>query len=131
MREQRRAAASERRDGPGHGGTAAPRQASDGRGEHLLARRRGRWRFATATWVALAFLAGSLTSGAGAVWASHQFGDVPTDHPFHADIDWMVDHGITNGYEDGTFRPTSISRIVACPAGKRASLRVAWRRART
>jgi hypothetical protein len=78
-----------------------------------------------------AFLAGSLTSGAGAVWASHQFGDVPTDHPFHADIDWMVDHGITNGYEDGTFRPTSISRIVACPAGKRASLRVAWRRART
>jgi hypothetical protein len=53
------------------------------------------------------------------VWASHQFGDVPTDHPFHADIDWMVDHGITNGYEDGTFRPTSISRIVACPAGKR------------
>lgn len=33
-----------------------------------------------------------------AVWAAHnQFTDVPNDHTFHNDIDWMVDNGITHG----------------------------------
>ena len=76
--------------------------------------RRGRRRLGTVALVALAFLAGSATSGAGAVWASHQFSDVPPSNQFHADIDWMVDNGITNGYADGTFKPTApVSRQAA------------------
>lgn len=64
--------------------------------------------------VASGFAAGSVLSGAGAVWASHQFPDVPTDSPFHADIDWLVDQGIAEGYSDGTFRPTNpVSRQAA------------------
>ena len=34
------------------------------------------------------------------------FEDVPTEHPFHDEIAWMVDEGITTGFSDGTFRPT-------------------------
>ena len=33
------------------------------------------------------------------------FSDVPTDHPFFADIEWAVANGITQGYDDGTFGP--------------------------
>jgi Tol biopolymer transport system component len=33
------------------------------------------------------------------------FHDVPTDHPFFAEVEWMGDMGITTGYADGTFRP--------------------------
>ncbi len=33
------------------------------------------------------------------------FTDVPADHPFAAEIAWLVDEGITTGYPDGTFRP--------------------------
>jgi sugar lactone lactonase YvrE len=36
------------------------------------------------------------------------FDDVPTDHPFFKEIEWMVDLGITTGYPDGTFRPGDI-----------------------
>lgn len=32
-----------------------------------------------------------------AVWASHQFTDVPNDHTFHNAIDWMKDNNITVG----------------------------------
>ena len=32
-----------------------------------------------------------------AVYASHQFTDVPNSHTFHAAIDWMKDHNITVG----------------------------------
>jgi len=32
-----------------------------------------------------------------AVWASHQFDDVPTDHQFHDAIDWLADQGLTIG----------------------------------
>ena len=35
------------------------------------------------------------------------FRDVPATHPFAADITWMVDRGVTQGYPDGTFRPTA------------------------
>jgi S-layer homology domain len=43
----------------------------------------------------------------GAVLARHQFSDVPEDHPFHADIDWMADYGIAGGFDDGTYRPAN------------------------
>jgi hypothetical protein len=73
-------------------------------------RTRGRAALLVASGVAI----GSVLSGAGAVWASHQFPDVPTDSPFHADIDWLVDQGIAEGYADGTFRPASpVSRQAA------------------
>ena len=35
----------------------------------------------------------------------HQFPDVPDDHTFHSDIDWLVDNGITTGYPNGNFGP--------------------------
>jgi len=57
--------------------------------------------------VAIAFVCGSLFSGAGAVWAEHQFSDVPNNSPFHDEIDWMADNGITEGYDDDTFKPTN------------------------
>ena len=66
---------------------------------------RPRRRATTVVLVAAAFLAGSLVSGAGAVWASHTFTDVPTSNQFHDDIDWMATNGISTGYVDGTFRP--------------------------
>jgi hypothetical protein len=34
------------------------------------------------------------------------FPDVPADHAFCHEIAWMVAQGITEGYPDGTFRPT-------------------------
>ncbi len=40
-----------------------------------------------------------------------QFRDVPPSQPFNADITWLVAAGVTTGYDDGTFRPsTSITR---------------------
>jgi dipeptidyl aminopeptidase/acylaminoacyl peptidase len=33
------------------------------------------------------------------------FSDVPTTHPFFAEVEWLVDTGITGGYADGTYRP--------------------------
>ena len=33
------------------------------------------------------------------------FKDVPRDHPFYKEIEWMRAHGITTGWSDGTFRP--------------------------
>ena len=33
------------------------------------------------------------------------FSDVDADHPFATEIAWAADAGITQGYEDGTFRP--------------------------
>jgi hypothetical protein len=33
------------------------------------------------------------------------FTDVPLDHPFHTEIAWMVATGLTNGFNDGSFRP--------------------------
>ncbi|HET8589014.1 MAG TPA: fibronectin type III domain-containing protein, partial [Nakamurella sp.] len=35
------------------------------------------------------------------------FLDVPSTNPFCADITWMKDNGITNGYPDGTYRPVA------------------------
>jgi hypothetical protein len=55
--------------------------------------------------VVLALLAGLLIGGGGASFANHQFPDVPTSHPFHDDIVWLVSNDITEGYDDGTYRP--------------------------
>lgn len=42
------------------------------------------------------------------------FSDVPTNHPFHDEIAWMVAEGITQGFNDNTFRPTqAVSRQAA------------------
>ena len=35
------------------------------------------------------------------------FKDVPRDHPFYKEIEWMRARGITTGWSDGTFRPDS------------------------
>ena len=37
--------------------------------------------------------------------ATPTFKDVPKDHVFHKEIEWMAAQGITTGWDDGTFRP--------------------------
>jgi len=39
--------------------------------------------------------------------AEPEFSDVPLDHPFYTEISWLAETGITRGYSDGTFRPSS------------------------
>ena len=55
----------------------------------------------------LGMVALMILMAAGGVLASHQFSDVPDDHPFHDEIGWMADAEITGGFADGTFRPTN------------------------
>lgn len=40
---------------------------------------------------------GALVATPVAVYASHQFADVPNSNIFHADIDWLADAGVTRG----------------------------------
>lgn len=40
------------------------------------------------------------------VWASHQFNDVATGHPFHSQISAVAGAGITTGFPDGGFHPS-------------------------
>ncbi|OWY61799.1 hypothetical protein B7486_61860, partial [cyanobacterium TDX16] len=35
------------------------------------------------------------------------FRDVGAGHPFHEDVEWLADQGITTGFADGTFRPAA------------------------
>jgi hypothetical protein len=42
----------------------------------------------------------------GVSFASDDFSDVPDTHPFHDDISWMADTGITEGFDNGTFQPS-------------------------
>jgi hypothetical protein len=51
---------------------------------------------------ATAVLAGGLTA-----YAADAFSDVPSDHAFHDEIGWMAATGISEGYPDGTYRPTA------------------------
>ena len=37
--------------------------------------------------------------------ATPTFSDVGPGHPFLEEIEWMVEEGMTTGYQDGTFRP--------------------------
>ena len=39
------------------------------------------------------------------VYASHQFTDVPNTNPFHADIDWLADAGVTKGCSTTQYCP--------------------------
>jgi hypothetical protein len=47
--------------------------------------------------VIIGVLAALVLSVPTAVWASHQFTDVPDSHLFHTGISWMKDHNITVG----------------------------------
>lgn len=38
-------------------------------------------------------------------WSATSFTDVPPDHPFHDQIEWLASTGITTGFPDGTFKP--------------------------
>jgi len=46
-------------------------------------------------------------SGTTAAIAVSNFTDVPANHQFKSQIDWMVDQGISQGYDDGSFKPTA------------------------
>ncbi len=43
-----------------------------------------------------------------AVWASHQFGDVPDSSPYHKNITALAESGVAGGYADGTYKPTEL-----------------------
>ena len=57
--------------------------------------------------VGVAFVAGSIIAGTTAAIAVSNFTDVPANHQFKTQIDWMVDQGISQGYDDGSFKPTA------------------------
>ena len=59
----------------------------------------------TALMFALAGLVGALVAVPIAVYASHQFTDVPNTNPFHADIDWLADAGVTKGCGGSSYCP--------------------------
>jgi hypothetical protein len=44
-------------------------------------------------------------SGPAPACIADEFPDVPASHVFCGEIDWLVDNGITGGFDDGTFRP--------------------------
>ena len=44
----------------------------------------------------------------GTVWASHNFNDVPSNHPFHAEISAVADAGIARGFGDGGYHPSDV-----------------------
>jgi hypothetical protein len=56
---------------------------------------------------AVVVLACGLSALAGTAFAVGQFSDVPESHPFFDDIEWMADSGISEGYDDGTFKPSA------------------------
>jgi hypothetical protein len=50
-------------------------------------------------------------SGLEKTYGPRTFSDVPSGHPFNADIAWWVNSGQARGFSDGTFRPTlTVSR---------------------
>jgi hypothetical protein len=74
----------------------------------------------------LGLVLGSLVGGTAL--ADHQFSDVGPNNQFHDDVDWLVQHQITTGFPDGTFRPTQpVSRQAMAAFLSRANndLRVA------
>jgi hypothetical protein len=50
-------------------------------------------------------IACGLSALAGTAFAAGQFNDVNENHPFFDDIEWMAETGISEGYQDGTYRP--------------------------
>jgi hypothetical protein len=57
--------------------------------------------------VALSIIVGITLASTTSVFAMHQYFDVPTDSPFHDDIDWLTDNGIAEGFADGGYHPTA------------------------
>lgn len=55
--------------------------------------------------VLVAFVAFSSFLLGGVAFSTHDFPDVADSNPFHDDISWMAEEGITSGFSDGTFRP--------------------------
>jgi hypothetical protein len=53
--------------------------------------------------VALGAIVGSVSAMAVVI---PTFDDVPADHPFFDEIEWMAATHISNGYPDGTYRPS-------------------------
>src|SRR5690554_2983627 len=53
----------------------------------------------------LAVLLAASIAGAPAAGAATGFTDVPTKAPFHKEITWLANKGISTGYADNTFRP--------------------------
>jgi hypothetical protein len=86
----------------------------------MLNRRLAKLAAAVLVGVAIAFPLGVL--------ASHQFADVPTNSPFHTDIDAIADVGVTTGCGGGNFCPQDfvtreqmaafMNRLGAIQAGK-------------
>jgi hypothetical protein len=76
------------------------------------------------TIIVVALLASLATTGVST--ASHQFSDVSSGHPFHADIHAIRSAGITGGYSDGTYRPAEpVSRGAMAAFMRRGFGRVA------
>ena len=59
----------------------------------------------TALMFVLAGLVGALVATPVAVYASHQFSDVQDSNPFHDDISWLADAGVTLGCGPNVFCP--------------------------
>lgn len=55
--------------------------------------------------IAALVVATGVVSSLTTVWATHDFPDVPNSNPHHANISWLVENGITEGFDDGTYRP--------------------------
>ena len=82
--------------------------------------RRRRW--PTRALAAVALVAVGAMVGATTALATHSFSDVPPTNPFHDDIGWLADNGISSGYQDGTFQPESpLSRQAAAAMFRRVA----------
>lgn len=57
---------------------------------------------------AFMFRLDELLAGANPAAPDPGYIDVPATSPFHGDIAWMADEGITTGYPGPTFRPTQV-----------------------
>jgi len=78
--------------------------------------------------VLVALLLGAAIAFPLGVLASHQFSDVPDSNPYHADIDALVDSGVTTGCGGGKYCPSAfvtreqmaafMNRLGALQAGK-------------
>ena len=78
--------------------------------------------------VLVALILGAAIAFPLGVLASHQFSDVPDSNPYHADIDALVDSGVTTGCGGGKYCPSAfvtrgemaafMNRLGALQAGK-------------
>ncbi len=55
----------------------------------------------------LSFALVSMLAATVGALAADRFSDVAADHQFRDEIGWMADSGISEGFDDGTFRPTN------------------------